>query len=133
MSGHFILWNINQSEIHDMKNVCNNINWSDDLVHIAGNAAGGGAIYPGWTPASIATISGIEKGTLADNALLNRDGLPPHRYLLIPGGALSYDKRNKGNVWECHWLTRVVRPKYTNINLKELTPKARAYWNEGKK
>src|SRR5215831_16822735 len=128
MAGQFVLWRMTPQEKDNFIAQFPGTVWTG-LAHQAGTANGAGGVFPGWTPASRAAINSVRSGS---SALANRNGLPPHRYLHIPGGApnaiqIQYLQRN------CYWVNDLQRPSDGGFGVVGLSALATANWSNGKK
>ncbi|MFI2188086.1 hypothetical protein [Streptomyces sioyaensis] len=111
MAGHFILSSITTSDLAIARQ--KGATWSV-LQHAT----------VGWNTASRAVLS----KALSGQAIGNRDGLPPHRYLECKasvGATLETYLRGAG------WADLLLRPNSAGLGLRELSTKAAAAWARG--
>jgi hypothetical protein len=127
MAGQFVVWRMYAQDIQNFIASFPGTIWTG-LAHQAGTPNGAGGVFPGWTPASRAALNQIRDGR---GGLANRNGLPPHRYLHIPGGAPMPAQINY--LWRCYWINDLQRPSEPGFGVVALAPLATAHWSNGKK
>lgn len=119
MSGHFILNNISQAELDNA--LTNHGTWSD-LHH-------GGV---GWNAASRAVLS----RALDNQDIPNRDGLPPHRYLIFQRAGNPDIERTRTFLQQTQdsWVdpNRLRRPTGGGLGLRALNATAQGFWAQNK-
>jgi hypothetical protein len=129
MSGHFVVWKVADVDFADLKKNFEEpgkcIVWTD-LAHAA-NATAHGVTYPGWTDDTRAHLNKIRDGRLS--SIPNRNNLPPHRYIEIPGGDLN-DEKKEYLRQSCEIMRNLHRP-FPTFKLTDLNPNARDRWNAG--
>jgi hypothetical protein len=89
---------------------------------------GAGGAFPGWTDASRDELNRVRNGS---SALVNRNGLPPHRYLAIPPGSTSPAQITY--LRGCYWINDLVRPSDPGFGIVALDPEAATEWSNGRK
>lgn len=119
MSGHFIVSNISQADLDEART--NGGTWSV-LQHA----------NIGWNAASRALLS----KALNNQAIPNREGLPPHRYLdFAQAGNPNKDKTAQFlRTTKASWVdpNRLRRPTGAGLGLKQLCKKAQDAWAQNK-
>lgn len=127
MAGQFVVWRMSMDDINNFIINFPGTVWTG-LAHQAGQINGAGGVFPGWTPASRALLNQVRDGR---GGIGNRNGLPPHRYLQIPGGAPTQVQIDY--LWTCYWVNDLVRPSDPGFGIVNLAPAAALAWNNGKK
>lgn len=128
MAGHFVLWRIHPQDAADIF-----LNFPGSafspLQHAAGAAIGpGGGVFPGWTPASRALLNSVKEGR---SNMVNRNGLPPHKYVMFPPGAPN--PAQVAFLRGVYWVNDLYRPTDTGFGLTALSLAAAAEWNNNRK
>ncbi|WP_293354561.1 MULTISPECIES: hypothetical protein [unclassified Microcoleus] len=129
MAGKFVLWRIaleDKNEFLKKENYKGSV-WSE-LAHKKGTLNGDKGEFPGWTDDSRKLINQVRNG---DSKLQNRDKLPPHRYLLIPGGKPTPAQLNY--LRTCYWINDLVRPRDPGFGIVALASEAAEAWSAGNK
>lgn len=132
MAGHFVLNRISHQDLQMVNcNIRDNRNIGvglGPLQHAPGAAIPGGRVFPGWTDASIQTLTNELNG----QNIGNRAGLPPHRYITIPGN------NPDPAIWAdylraAQWIGDLVRPGNPSFGTTALIPATLTPWNQGDK
>ncbi|MCC3466240.1 MULTISPECIES: hypothetical protein [unclassified Microcoleus] len=127
MAGQFVLWRIDPNDRDNFIANFSGSKWSE-LAHRENTPNGNGGLFPGWTAASRDLINRVRNGS---SNLANRNNLPPHRYLQIPGGLPNAAQVNY--LRTCYWINDLVRPSDPGFGIVALAPAAVAAWSNGKK
>ncbi len=82
----------------------------------------------GWTPLSRGVITQV----FANNAIPNRAGLPPHRYLEF-GVENPISESRSLYLRSAAWVDQLTRPADLGFGITALSPQALTEWNAGRK
>jgi hypothetical protein len=127
MSGQYVAWRISPNDKDSFLAHFPGSVWSG-VAHQAGVQNGAGGVFPGWTPASRDELNRVRNGS---SNLANRNNLPPHRYLIIPGGSLTDEQIEY--LWTCYWINDLQRPSDPGFGTVTLAPVAATMWTSGQK
>lgn len=131
MAGNFILKSITQSDLHAATRF-SNISWSASAAHKKGDLIDpknpNGKKFLGW----VCNTRDVLKDALLGKNIVNREGLPPHRYLEIKNWNILSDQE-KLYIQGAGWAESLVYPGVTGLGLKSLNALATIEWNKSNK
>jgi hypothetical protein len=96
-------------------------------AHQAGQPSGAG-YFPGWTALGHEHLNQIRHGR---GGPPNRNELPPHKYLVIPGGKLNVSQIQY--LQRSYWINDLQRPSAVGFGIGSLAPSSADAWRRGRK